>query len=92
MKTTSVLEILSQEARPIHEQPYAPDWIVQTIHLTPEGESYGARASYPFAVDLFNTNTGKREFWRVPAVLSWRYDFSNAAFDACRCYSTTRDE
>ena len=84
---SSVLEILSQEARPISEQPYAPDWIVHNIHLTKEGESLGARAPYPFAVDITNRNNGQREFWRVPAVLSWRYDFTNAAFDSCRCYA-----
>lgn len=88
--TRNVLEILSQEARPISEQPYVPDWTVHTIHLTPEGEAYGSRAAYPFAVDITNQNTGRREFWRVPAVLSWRYDFTNTAFDSCRVYSTTR--
>ncbi len=86
---SSVLEIISQEPRPLTDRPYVADWIVHNVHLTPEGYAYGLRASYPFRVDV-TICTGERCTWEVPDLRDWRYDLTNASYDTCRVYCTTR--
>lgn len=74
--------IVTQQAKPQSDWPYDPDWIVDHVSLTKDGERLGSAACYPVVVQGLNLNDGRRFIWELPLPLSWRYDLSKAVYDA----------